>query len=147
MFAPGDPNRTALTGRTDAAGKFVFDADRDGLWGAEAGSTDFVARVMIRVGGQAQSQNWLSPFVLVGFLAVVIGGTLLSGGAGFMAGTLMGVLILGLIRTLITFQGNVNSWWTSIVVAVLVLLFILLQKAISLISGKLGTAAVPGSTS
>jgi Ribose/xylose/arabinose/galactoside ABC-type transport systems, permease components len=79
--------------------------------------------------------------------AVVIGGTLLSGGAGFMAGTLMGVLILGLIRTLITFQGNVNSWWTSIVVAVLVLLFILLQKAISLISGKLGTAAVPGSTS
>src|SRR4029077_11161296 len=37
VFAPGDPNRTALTGRTDAAGKFVFDADRDGLWSAEAG--------------------------------------------------------------------------------------------------------------
>ena len=72
VFAPGDPGRTALTGRTDAAGKFVFDADRDGLWGAEAGSTDYVARVMIRVGGQAQSQNWLSPFVLVGFLAVLL---------------------------------------------------------------------------
>jgi simple sugar transport system permease protein len=72
--------------------------------------------------------------------AVVIGGTLLSGGAGFMAGTLMGVLIFGLIQTLITFQGNVNSWWTRIVVAVLVLLFILLQNAISLISGRLGSA-------
>jgi len=72
VFAPGDPNRTALTGRTDAAGKFVFDADRDGLWGAEAGSTDYVARVMIRVGAEAQSQNWLSPFVLVGFLAVLL---------------------------------------------------------------------------
>jgi galactofuranose transport system permease protein len=71
--------------------------------------------------------------------AVVIGGTLLSGGAGFMAGTLMGVLILGLIQTLITFQGNVNSWWTRIVVGVLVLLFILLQNAVSLISGRLGT--------
>jgi simple sugar transport system permease protein len=71
--------------------------------------------------------------------AVVIGGTLLSGGAGFMAGTLMGVLILGLIQTLITFQGNVNSWWTRIVYGVLVLLFILLQNAVSLISGRLGT--------
>jgi simple sugar transport system permease protein len=70
--------------------------------------------------------------------AVVIGGTLLSGGAGFMAGTLIGVLILGLIQTLITFQANVNSWWTRIVVGVLVLLFILLQNVISLLSGRLG---------
>jgi Domain of unknown function (DUF4198) len=72
VFAPGDPDRTALTGRTDAAGKFVFDADRDGVWGAEAGSKDYIARVMIRVGGETQSHNWLSPFVLVGFLAVLL---------------------------------------------------------------------------
>jgi galactofuranose transport system permease protein len=71
--------------------------------------------------------------------AVVIGGTLLTGGAGFMAGTLMGVLILGLIQTLITFQGNLNTWWTKIVVGVLVLLFILLQNVISLLSGRFGT--------
>jgi ribose/xylose/arabinose/galactoside ABC-type transport system permease subunit len=70
--------------------------------------------------------------------AVVIGGTLLSGGAGFMAGTLMGVLILGLIQTLIVFQRNVNSWWTRIVIGVLVLLFILLQNIVSRISGRLG---------
>ena len=74
--------------------------------------------------------------------AVVIGGTLLSGGAGFMAGTLMGVLILGLIQTLITFHGNLNTWWTKIVVGVLVLLFILLQNVISLFSGRLGTTKV-----
>ena len=72
VFAPGDPNRTALTGRTDAAGKFVFDADRDGLWSAEAGSADYIARVMIRVGGETQSQNWLSPLLLVGFLMVLL---------------------------------------------------------------------------
>jgi simple sugar transport system permease protein len=68
--------------------------------------------------------------------AVVIGGTLLSGGAGFMAGTLMGVLILGLIQTLITFQGNLNTWWTRIVVGLLVLAFILLQNLISTASQK-----------
>ena len=72
VFAPDDPNRTALTGRTDAAGKFVFDADRDGLWSAEAGSADYIARVMIRVGGETQSQNWLSPLLLVGFLMVLL---------------------------------------------------------------------------
>jgi hypothetical protein len=72
VFAPGDPSRTVLTGRTDATGKFAFDADRDGLWGAEAGSADYVARVMIRVGGETQSQNWLSPFLLVGFLMVLL---------------------------------------------------------------------------
>ena len=70
--------------------------------------------------------------------AVVIGGTLLSGGVGFMAGTAMGVLILGLIQTLITFQGNLNTWWTRIVVGILVLIFILLQNVITSASRKLG---------
>lgn len=63
--------------------------------------------------------------------AVVIGGTLLTGGVGFIPGTMMGVLILGLIQTLITFQGNLNTWWTKIAVGFLLLLFILLQKAIA----------------
>jgi simple sugar transport system permease protein len=69
--------------------------------------------------------------------AVVIGGTLLSGGVGFMAGTAMGVLILGLIQTLITFKGDINSWWTRIVVGLLVLIFILLQNGISVLSKRL----------
>src|SRR6266545_7594313 len=66
--------------------------------------------------------------------AVVIGGTLLSGGVGFMAGTLMGVLILGLIQTFITFKGDLNTWWTRIVVGLLVLVFILLQNVIAVMS-------------
>ena len=68
--------------------------------------------------------------------AVVIGGTLLSGGVGFMAGTLMGVLILGLIQTLITFKGDLNTWWTKIVIGILVLAFILLQNVIAALSRK-----------
>ena len=72
VFAPGEPSKTVLTGRTDANGKFVFEADRDGLWGAEAGGPDYVARVMIRVGGETQSQNQMSPFLIVGFLVVLL---------------------------------------------------------------------------
>jgi simple sugar transport system permease protein len=69
--------------------------------------------------------------------AVVIGGTLLSGGVGFMAGTLMGVLILGLIQTLITFKGDLNTWWTRIAVGLLVLAFILLQNLVSTFSRRM----------
>jgi len=60
--------------------------------------------------------------------AVVIGGTLLSGGVGSVFGTLIGVLILGVIQTIITFEGTLSSWWTRIVIGVLLLAFILLQR-------------------
>jgi len=60
--------------------------------------------------------------------AVVIGGTLLSGGSGHVVGTLFGVLVLGLIQTLIAFDGTLSSWWTRIVIGVLLLLFCLLQR-------------------
>lgn len=61
--------------------------------------------------------------------AVVIGGTLLSGGVGHVAGTLFGVLILGIVQTLIAFDGSLSSWWTRIVIGALLLVFCLLQRA------------------
>ena len=57
----------------------------------------------------------------------VIGGTLLSGGVGNVIGTLFGVLILGVIQTLIMFQGTLSSWWTRIAIGILLLFFILFQ--------------------
>lgn len=62
--------------------------------------------------------------------AVVIGGTLLTGGSGFVAGTLIGVLIMGLIQTYIIFDGTLSSWWTKIVIGLLLFAFILLQKGL-----------------
>ncbi|EJT05909.1 galactofuranose ABC transporter, permease protein YjfF [Rhizobium sp. CCGE 510] len=67
--------------------------------------------------------------------AVVIGGTLLTGGAGFVAGTLIGILIQGLIQTYITFDGTLSSWWTKILIGLLLFAFILMQKAILFVSG------------
>jgi simple sugar transport system permease protein len=61
--------------------------------------------------------------------AVVIGGTLLSGGVGYVAGTLFGVLILGVIQTLIAFDGSLSSWWTRIVIGALLFVFCLVQRA------------------
>jgi len=61
--------------------------------------------------------------------AAVIGGTLLTGGSGSVVGTLFGVLIYGTIQTLIMFQGSLSSWWTKIVMGLLLLAFCLLQRA------------------
>jgi ribose/xylose/arabinose/galactoside ABC-type transport system permease subunit len=68
--------------------------------------------------------------------AVVIGGTLLTGGSGFVAGTLIGILIQGLIQTYITFDGSLSSWWTKILIGLLLFAFILLQKALILLSDR-----------
>jgi hypothetical protein len=60
--------------------------------------------------------------------AVVIGGTLLTGGSGYVVGTLFGVLIYGTIQTIISFHGELSSWWTKIVIGLLLLAFCLLQQ-------------------
>jgi simple sugar transport system permease protein len=67
--------------------------------------------------------------------AVVIGGTLLTGGVGYMAGTLIGVLIFGIIQTALTFEGTLTPYLMRIVVGSLLLGFILLQK---LVQSRLG---------
>ncbi|MFG3440869.1 galactofuranose ABC transporter, permease protein YjfF [Nonomuraea sp. NPDC047897] len=63
--------------------------------------------------------------------AVVIGGTLLTGGSGFLFGTVLGVLVLGLIQTVISFEGTLSSWWTKIFIGLLLFVFILLQRLFS----------------
>ncbi|MGW0390532.1 galactofuranose ABC transporter, permease protein YjfF [Streptomyces sp. NPDC003042] len=63
--------------------------------------------------------------------ATVVGGTLLTGGSGFVLGTALGVMVLGLIQTIISFQGTLSSWWTRIVIGGLLFVFILLQRLIT----------------
>jgi galactofuranose transport system permease protein len=63
--------------------------------------------------------------------AVVIGGTLLTGGTGYLLGTVLGVLVLGLIQTIISFEGTLSSWWTKIFIGLLLFAFILMQRLIT----------------
>ncbi|MDR3514528.1 MAG: sugar ABC transporter permease YjfF [Azospirillaceae bacterium] len=65
--------------------------------------------------------------------AVVIGGTLLSGGAGHMLGSFLGVMIEGLIQTYISFDGTLSSWWTKIAIGVLLFMFIGLQRLLTVV--------------
>jgi hypothetical protein len=74
VFAPGDLRTPVETGRTDADGKYVFAADRDGMWSAEARTKSEVARVMIRVGGpgQQQQRSRVPPIVVIGGLVALL---------------------------------------------------------------------------
>jgi galactofuranose transport system permease protein len=61
--------------------------------------------------------------------AVVLGGTLLTGGVGLVVGTLFGGLIEGMIQTLISFNGSLTSWWTKIFIGGLRFAFIVTQRS------------------
>jgi ribose/xylose/arabinose/galactoside ABC-type transport system permease subunit len=59
--------------------------------------------------------------------AVVIGGTLLTGGAGTIAGTVAGVLLLGVIQNLINQVGNLNSNWQQVISGAFLALVVVAQ--------------------
>ncbi len=77
---------------------------------------------------------------LTAIASVVLGGTMLTGGIGMVAGTLFGGMIFGLIATLINFNGSLNGAWIMISGGVLLFLFIVLQRSI------VGSLRLGGST-
>jgi ribose transport system permease protein len=64
--------------------------------------------------------------------AVVIGGTALSGGIGGVAGSIMGAIILGLINNIISFA-SINTWWETLIKAVIIVVALATPGAIDLI--------------
>ena len=66
----------------------------------------------------------------------VIGGTLLTGGVGYMIGTLFGVLLKSVIPALITFNGTLLSWWGKIATGGLLALFIVIQRIVVTVSER-----------
>lgn len=60
--------------------------------------------------------------------AVVLGGTLLAGGAGTVFGTLVGVLLLQVIANVINQVGSLNSNWQDLVSGAILLAVVVLQR-------------------
>ncbi len=63
--------------------------------------------------------------------AVVIGGTLLTGGAGSLSGTLAGVLLLGVIQNLINQVGTLSSYYQKVVSGCFLILVVVMQRYLS----------------
>ena len=84
---------------------------------------------------------YASGFELDVIASVVMGGTMLTGGAGYVFGTFFGVLVLAVTQALIQFIGTLSSWWTKIVIGVLTLIFIGVQTILA--NRKEGRQATP----
>lgn len=63
--------------------------------------------------------------------AAVIGGTVLAGGYGYVLGSVIGALVLGLMNVLITRDGGIPPEMTTIITGGILLVFVLLQRAVT----------------
>ena len=63
--------------------------------------------------------------------AVVLGGTLLTGGAGTVVGTLVGVLLLRVIQNVLNQIPYVNSNWQAVVSGAILLVVVVAQRYLS----------------
>ena len=63
--------------------------------------------------------------------AVVIGGTLLTGGAGSLLGTLAGVLLLGVIQNLINQVGTLTSYYQQVVSGAFLIVVVAVQTLLN----------------
>jgi ribose/xylose/arabinose/galactoside ABC-type transport system permease subunit len=123
VYAVGGNERSALLMGLPVASTKVGVYALSGFCSA-LGGVAFTFYVLSGYGLQAQGME------LDAIAASVIGGTLLTGGVGYVVGTLFGVGILGTIQTLITFDGTLSSWWTRIFIGALLCIFCLLQRVI-----------------
>jgi ribose transport system permease protein len=69
---------------------------------------------------------------LTAITATVIGGTAFRGGVGGVAGPIMGAITLGLINNIISFA-KINTWWETLIKAVIIVVALAAPGAISLI--------------
>ena len=83
----------------------------------------------------ARSSSGLSSIAqgweLQAIAAVVIGGTLLTGGKGSMVGTMAGVLLLGVIQNLINQVGTLRPEWQLVVSGAFLLAVVVVQTLLT----------------
>ena len=63
--------------------------------------------------------------------ATVIGGTLLTGGAGYVLGSVVGAFVLGLMNVLVTRDGTIKPEMVTIITGGILLVFVVLQRAVT----------------
>lgn len=87
-----------------------------------------IAITMLVASGNAGTGDQLT---LSSVTAVVIGGTALSGGIGGVAGAIIGAVILGFIKNIISFA-NIDTWWQTLVNAAIIVIALAAPGVINL---------------
>ena len=94
------------------------------LSGALAGLAGVILASRLGAGQPVAGVGW----ELDAIAAVVVGGTLLTGGQGGVGATLVGVLLLGVIFNLFNLEGTISSWWQWVLRGVFLLIVVIVQN-------------------
>ena len=138
-------NRTAFGQTIQAVGGNAAAAELMGLPVKRATATVYVISgvcagvagvLTTALSGGGQEARIGDAYELQAIAAVVIGGTLLSGGVGSMIGTAAGVALLFVIQNLIVQGANLNSYVQQVVSGAFLLVVVILQATVSRRSGK-----------
>lgn len=96
------------------------------LSGGLAGLTGAILAAQTFTGNPNEAVGW----ELSAIAAVVVGGTLLTGGVGSVWTTLVGVLLLGLIINLLGFE-NLDPYWQNVIRGGFLLVVVVLQRRLT----------------
>lgn len=97
------------------------------LSGALAGFAGVLLASRLGAGQPVAGTGW----ELDAIAAVVVGGTLLTGGQGGASSTLVGVLLLGVIFNVFNLEGTISSWWQWVLRGAFLLVVIVVQNRLS----------------
>ncbi|MBZ9974169.1 MULTISPECIES: ABC transporter permease [unclassified Mesorhizobium] len=131
----GGEDASRLMGlRTDRVKFLVYVAS-----GGLAGLAGVILASQFGAGQPIEGVGW----ELFAIAAVVVGGTLLTGGSGSVLTTLAGVLLLGILFNILNFENgmgwiSLSAYWQSVIRGLFLLVVVLLQARLA---GKRVTAA------
>ena len=97
------------------------------LSGALAGLAGVILTARLGAGQPVAGIGW----ELDAIAAVVVGGTLLTGGQGGVGSTLIGVLLLGTIFNLFNLEGTITPWWQQVLRGLILLAVVIVQNRLS----------------
>jgi ribose transport system permease protein len=100
--------------------------------GGLAGLAGVILAAQFGAGQPIEGVGW----ELFAIAAVVVGGTLLTGGVGSVGATLAGVLLLGLIFNILNFENglgqiSLSAYWQSVVRGAFLLLVVVIQARLA----------------
>jgi ribose/xylose/arabinose/galactoside ABC-type transport system permease subunit len=97
------------------------------LSGAMAGLAGVLLASRLGTGQPVAAVGW----ELDAIAAVVVGGTLLTGGQGGIGSTLVGMLLLALILNIFNLEGWISPWWQLVLRGVILLAVVIVQNRLS----------------
>jgi ribose transport system permease protein len=128
----------AIGGNEDAARLMGLPANRVKAFvylasGGLAGLAGVILAAQFGAGQPIEGIGW----ELFAIAAVVVGGTLLTGGVGSVGSTLAGVLLLGLIFNILNFENglgwiSLSAYWQSVIRGAFLLLVVAIQARLSM---------------